>query len=1374
MRRKPFLLFSLIVLVLVFGVVGFIQSAQFALLLKRGLVKYLPRDLGVQADFSELAIGLFPPSLSLRNPLIEVEEKNSIDLPAGTRVRAERLELRFLPFQIFAGNVRISQIAVVDGEVFLPLDPSKNNAPKAARKKTLGVSWGDLLQVRIDSFALERTRLQFELSEPRLSVSLMAEEASISQAEVTGGPGYELSLKVRDVTASLPKSWNVGDLRLERIVGLATVSAKEFRLIGLDAEGMGSRVKTSLEITGDILKPAGFPVRGDLELEGNLPIIVSKVFPQFNAKNDPKNEIEGKLRFEGKIETRLDRIVENLQAKGLFRISDFRWKNWRADDLEIEGGFEQAGEGGPILNVARAFVSAAERPRLGGYQLASGGRVELGAFQWKPQSFEPLTVSAKLQSAHLHWLVAGSPKDVYGLDFRINGEVLAKVQPTRKKDDWSVTADLKLVIPRFQLDNQRYQQNKPLRPILVIPELALEGAVHVDSRELRPEGLFLSLKKTKLGVTGKIDFKNGWDLNGAGEVDLSEIESLAASKIGGEGSLAVHVHGPTARVLIDFDAKLKAAEYLGLKLGALQGRITYDDDPSDLLFQKIELQKGRTEYEVDGKIALGIKEAIDLDVKIPKGRFEELGDVFSTLTDPIGWYPKSLIGDVKGTVKVTGPPDFSLMEIRARLDGADWDYFGERLRDVKLQGGYVRGKYLIESFVARKQDARINASISYDSDDRIEWSVATQGLQVQSFDRILRLDVPMRGALELRSSGKGKFGAIESDTLVALNRLTVRGQSLPDSELSLFSSAGKLKVNGKGFGEQGELSIDYDSKIGSPSRFRVLARSLDFSPFLLILNPALAPDPLLVARISGELDLSFNTGSEELASGRGELKAYQLNKTGGSWTLVSPVSVRIAGGTFESTRVSITGAGQTSELRLRANAGAIDGTVSGAWSPAIVEFVTSTVEQASGRVLVDGRIAGRWKEPIVSGVARLDGISVRTSLLESPFEDVRGLLRLSQNVISLERVESDLANGRFAAGGSVTLHPDRVPELALNAQINGSRIKVFPFQFVKVRGKFQIRGKELPYLVDGTVVADSGLIREKILNNSAGQGLRTARYTPPPARRDSGDLPMFKIDLDAKAERGILVQNDLFDAELKGQVRLVNTVDNPRPIGSAEIVQGRMNFKDQIFQIQSGSARFDSPVSVNPAFNLNASTEVGSTKIQLFASGRVDDYKIELSSNPVLAENEILSLLTIGATGADARRLRAGSSSTFEQGEAASLLLHSLDFNRDVEERTGFQIQIGEATDSQTATSVTRPRGETETSASPKIIIRRNIGKNVSVSVGSTVGVGNSSQREVNLEYQVTPGVSVNGVWDSRDGDTARTDNPYSYGLDLKLQKRFK
>jgi translocation and assembly module TamB len=358
--------------------------------------------------------------------------------------------------------------------------------------------------------------------------------------------------------------------------------------------------------------------------------------------------------------------------------------------------------------------------------------------------------------------------------------------------------------------------------------------------------------------------------------------------------------------------------------------------------------------------------------------------------------------------------------------------------------------------------------------------------------------------------------------------------------------------------------------------------------------------------------------------------------------------------------------------------------------------------------------------------------------------------------------------------GTIDLFIDRYPRLDLKATLTDNKLLIFPFQYLKVRGKLHAYGEEMPYRVDGDLFVESALSREPVLNQVRERGRRTVRFMPSAASSDEGSSPLFSLNIRGHADRGVFVKNDLFDAELKGDLTVINTIAAPRLMGWAEVIGGKMLFKDQGFQIQSARMDFDNPTAINPKFNLTATTEVASTRVRLYVAGLVSDYKVDLTSDPALSKEQIISLLALGFTTDDLTKMKPADRGAIQQSEAASLLLYSLDFNREVQEKTGLRIQVEESVDSQQGNSIFRPQtSQTNDVASPKIVIKRSIGKRVDLSVGSTVGVGTNTEREVNAEFKVTPGMSVIGVWDEYEGVTAQ-DQFTSYGVDLKLQKRFK
>ncbi len=1361
--KRPFLIFSVVVGTVIAGTLGFIQSRQFAGLLKHVAKKYVPADLGVDGDFSEFSIGMFPPAVSVRNPKVVLKKKNFLGLPEGSKVSAERLDFVFLPFQMFYGRVRVNQVVVVKGDVQLAFD--REFFAEKPKKKGLGrlkLGWDELLQVHVEAFLLRDTRVQVKFDDPAITAKLDAKTLRLGQWSSREGMGYELEVELHDVAATFPKGWTAPNT-LDVLRGRAYLNPSGLMLQDLTLARDGVEARSSGKITGNVLESSQLLADFSLSLAGELPRITQFAF----GKRAPKQLPSGNAVFSGRIKGDLKKPLETARAEGVLTLNSARFAEWGADRVVAEGSWTGAADGGEVA-ISRVVAEAKERSRSGA-QPGWGGKIEIGEFKFRPSTMERVKVPLRLQRAHIHWLAAGGVDDVFPLDFRTDGSAEVTFHVPTDNEDWLVEADLNLKVDEFQFDNQKFGKVKPLHKIVTTSKALLKGRIVIDPETARMESVQCLLPRSKIDVGGEVNFETGYDLRFSGALDLDDIGELAGNEIRGKGQATVRVHGPASHVFIDFDIDVKDGYYLRMNLGDVTGRLTWDDGPGTLLFKGTRGKVGRTNYGVEGEIRLGATEGIHLDVDIPQGETQDLIAIFKEMVAPIWWFPSSLTGSFGGKGQIRGGVALDQLKILTTLQGPGWEYLGERFKWVEGKGGFDSGKYFLESFTARKHSGTLVGKISYSPDERMEWNLRSNGLTIDDFDHVARLDVPLRGTLSVDSSGSGKVGSITSLTRFTLGDFTVRGQRMPESELIMRSQSGILSLRGLALGGQGMLDASYDFRIGGSSYLRAALRGLDYSPVLLLLNPKTIQDPALAGIASGMLDLSFKTGEIERGSGRVEVSEFHLAKTGTQFSLVNPVSAKMDRGTFDIAGLAVRGNGGHAQLDLKSRSAELSGTISGTVDLSLLEFLTSSIADAAGEATLGVSIAGTLKMPIVSGQASIESGMIKVPAFETPIENVAGVLQLKQNIVTVKSLQGDLASGRANARGTVKLFPDRWPKVALSADIQGSKIKVFPFQFVKVSGRLNVGGETIPYLIDGLVNVESALSREKVMQRSNGAGFKSALYTPPPLSRAQDDSPRFKLKIDVQADRNVIIQNDLFDAEVKGRLTVVNTIEVPRLLGNAEMIRGKMVFKDRAFQIQSASMSFDNPAVINPKFNLTATTEVNDTKIQLYAQGRLDQIKIELSSNPVMAENEILSLLALGLTSNEVQKLRSGEAGdSFDQGEAASLVLHSLDFNRDVQEKTGFQIGLDGTVKDQLGTSIFSPKSSESTgTASPKITIKRKIGDRLDVSVGSTMGGGTGSQREVNAEVKILPGLSVIGVWD--EGVEQQ-----SYGVDLKLQKRFK
>lgn len=1367
MKRRVLVLFCLAVTLVTLVAIYFIQSPMFTRIAHNALARYNPIDLGVEAQFKNFSIMLFPPRVSIEYPEVTLKKDNVLKLPEGTRVSAESLELVFRPLQIFAGKILISEMVVNNGDVTIFLPKSKRESEKK-KAKLFSFRWDELFRIYAESIAMNNTFVDMQFIGADTRFRFMADQLKFSQYRSGDDVGYEAYTKLTLFKGDYPKGITLPN-EFEEAELTARMSQKGIEIVDgkLKTESMNLGIKSFTD--GNILDGGKLLTHGEFRIDGDL----SKLDTLLPKSVLPKIDLEGHFTWNASFACDLRVPGETIKVAGVLESGALQVDHWKIDGMKVEARVDSTVA--PVMvAVDSAKVWANEVERQAPAQPGHGGQVEIKNVVYRWGVTDNLDADVALKRAHLHWLAAPVVKDIFNLDTRITGDAKVNVTLPSKNQKLLVRAKLDEVLEPLVLDNQSLGKKQKLNRIISVPKVSLKGEAVVNN-----QGLFLESAEVKvsdetvLNVAGKVD-SQGYDLKSQGIINMKDIGKLAETPVEGKGNLGVHVHGPTSRVYVDFFPDLTDARYINLEFGALKGKISYDDHPSKLYFQGLQGQKDSLAYTGEGVIDLATgKDDIFLDIKLNHGNMKDLNSIFANLTKDLWWFPRTMSGQVRGAIEVRGKLSLDQLSALGTIDSSQLDWLEERFQSVRLKGGFDRGDYRIEEFRARKNDGVLNGGITLTSKGDLSWRFRSSGLQLSDFDHVGRLDFPVRGKVQIQSDGSGKLGAIESNTRIISEAGTIRGRRLEPSFIDVKSSNGILKLNSIAFGGQGQLDLTYRFNEKQPSQLRLTATSLDFTPVILFLNPKLAIDETLRAHTSGDLQLEFFAGKAERASGKAELDEFVLSKSDRKIALEKPVLFKIQDGSFDVRDFVVRTDRGTTEVRLLSRLGNIQGSIRGEADLSGIEYLTSAIESAKGLVTLDLLAKGSLKEPLLSGDIQVQKGSIKVSDFESPIEAIDARIEVKGAHIQAKSMNAVLADGRLTGAGTVDLFIDRYPRLDLVGNLFGNKIKVYPFQFAKVRGKLKVTGDELPYMISGDVVVDQAFSNASLFARKD-QGLKAARYTPPPTSKQQSDFPRFKLDIDVRADRNVIMKNELIDAELKAKIKVVNTISTPRLTGQAEVISGRINFKDRNFTIQSATATFDNPTVINPKFNLGATTQVNDYRIQMYVSGDAEkSWKVELSSSPAMSESDIISLLALGVTQDDVKKLRSGSQQSLQQGQAASLVLNSLDFNRDVQAKTGLQIQVEEAINTQSGTSVFRPQNQVDTVAAPKIVIKRKIGKKLELSMGSTVGVGLGRQQQVNAEVKVTPAFSLIGVWNQFQGVDSNQ-NPTSYGLDLKLQKRFK
>jgi translocation and assembly module TamB len=160
-----------------------------------------------------------------------------------------------------------------------------------------------------------------------------------------------------------------------------------------------------------------------------------------------------------------------------------------------------------------------------------------------------------------------------------------------------------------------------------------------------------------------------------------------------------------------------------------------------------------------------------------------------------------------------------------------------------------------------------------------------------------------------------------------------------------------------------------------------------------------------------------------------------------------------------------------------------------------------------------------------------------------------------------------------------------------------------------------------------------------------------------------------RLSLHIEGGRNITIQNELAEVEARVDLDVKGTIDEPSVTGHVEASGGTLIFQGNRYTVTRGNIDFVDPLRIRPAIDIEAESQVRDYRVILSITGRGDNPKLSMRSDPPLPELEIVSLIAGGQTRTEIVRARqqtqsaTGAIPTSEQlfqSGAASILFDLL------------------------------------------------------------------------------------------------------------------
>ena len=1348
MGKRIFWIFLLVVSVATAAVVVYVQSESFARILKEKIQENVSKNLGVELNFDRLRIGVLPPSISLLNVDLKVTDANKIGLSPDTVFKAGSLGFSFRMIQAFSSGIAVNKVFLSDAEVRLELPKSKGNGPGEKLSelvhKPIELRLGEGFSASVRQLELRNTAV--DLSWRDSSGPGRVKVGSISYAAVTPGrDGTNLVMNVEEVDVQAGK--------LKEAVKAIKVNADLQRALvlidTLDVQRRDAALHASGKLVGSIDNLPESRPDVDLILRG--PISELSDFEKSLAG------FGGELLADAKVVGRL----RDPAVQGRAEVRNFTYSLWEVERVEVNASY------GAGLLVVDSF------------QLAHGaGKVTLRNKLEVPIPFkpEPAVFQLRLDNAKFEDFAGDLKKDVNNLRMRLDGALHARLdfaEQGGKVKLASLTLRPDAKVTDLELNNQVYGKKRPYNRIFRIQPFQVTGNVLLKNGEVTVSGGKIALQSGFLDVNGTVTQEKGFDLKGSSQqVDIgAEAGEISGIPVQGQGALSVQVLGKSDHVQIHFDVAQQKAKFVNFDFGRIEGRVTYDDKANLILIRNMNGRQEGAAYSVDGKVDIGGSDEIDLDATFTDSPPDDLFRIFDYQLRKLTWIPRGMTGAIRGKAKVGGTftDGLNTLEISSQVSGSNLSWKGEMMHELEATAGVSKGVAYARDVRGKKYETPYTGRITYDlRTDEMSYVLDAERGKLRSLDFLGTSGVPVDGLYVLHSEGRGKWETLVSKSTFDVTSAFVRTRPLPPVSLVYETDAQASNFSVK-VGEGASLTGSISSDPKGPSVANLSLNQANFDFILCVISRRNCNDPSLAFTASADARFSWKGWKWESMSGGGSLREILISKTGYNLRVNSPVEVKAVDGMLESSRGVLEGENSriAFQFRGRANGEALDNSIRGSASLKLLEFITPLVEEARGSMRLDIALTGDIRNGSFRGGINIDESMLRVSGLDAPVDNLEASLRLNDSRVSIESFTGQLGGGTVQASGGVDLYLNRPPRFNIDLYLANNRLKFFPVTFAEISdAKLSFTGDSPPYLFSGTARAKRVMMRNNF-DLGKQKSLQNARYLPD---KVAGVKAFYEVRIRGVADGGIFVENNLLNAEFRGEVTLMNNFEFPQAVGRADLVRGRLLVRNNAFTLDHAQIRLPNPDVFEPLFSISGTTNVDAYRINIFAAGTPDRPKITLSSNPPLPQEDIASLLAFGYRGEDTRKINPNDSTAITYSEVGSILLEQLQLSQNLQSK-GLKVAVAPSvTESETA--IIRPNSAA--TASPKVYLQTQVMKNLEAAFGGTVGATQGQNLDAKLEYRLGRKASVSAVYEQSTSVDPTEASRSSYGADLKFRWGFR
>lgn len=308
----------------------------------------------------------------------------------------------------------------------------------------------------------------------------------------------------------------------------------------------------------------------------------------------------------------------------------------------------------------------------------------------------------------------------------------------------------------------------------------------------------------------------------------------------------------------------------------------------------------------------------------------------------------------------------------------------------------------------------------------------------------------------------------------------------------------------------------------------------------------------------------------------------------------------------------------------------------------ISPFVTENMIR-SGVVNGHGQIRITGGRPVLSGNIGLENGRFAIEDVDPIIGPVNAQLVMQHDSVIVRQIKGKWGKGNFNGDGFIIWNNSGLDQMKIN--IKGKNVLVDLKELATVRiqnGNLRFsNNSDGGYLISGNVdLGDTRVVRDLRITDLVEQVQKNSINV-----QKDPFLQKLSIRVEVKLLDNLIVDMNLGDLKMGGEVSITGTAAKPTYTGEIRVIEGFINYFDRKFEITKGSFYNYDPYTLDPLLDLEAVTEIDvisptsksqlqtieSDTIYLSVHGRMSEPEVRLWAKDLpLDEGNIISILTLG------------------------------------------------------------------------------------------------------------------------------------------------